>query len=289
MYEKLSFCPSCKNTQFTNHIICADHSVSEESFALVKCTKCELIFTNPRPDKDSISTYYKSDQYISHTDQGNSIINKIYKIVRNYTTKQKIALLKKHAVSNTLLDYGCGTGFFLKQAAISGFKAIGYEPDNDARAIAIRNGGHLITELNPTEKVGIITAWHVLEHVHDMQETLSSFTKMLEKEGTMIVALPNIHSYDASFYKEHWAAYDVPRHLYHFTKESFGKLVAKHKLKIVDTLPMKFDAYYVSLLSEQYKTGKTNYFNAFKIARKSNKEAMTTGQYSSLIYVLKKS
>ncbi len=289
MYEKLEVCPLCKSTNFKNFIICKDHMISGESFALNKCTKCELVFTNPRPDVQSLSKYYDSDQYISHTNKSNNIINFVYKLVRIYTTRKKIKIIKEYSKGKSVLDYGCGTGKFLEACKKAGYDTTGLEPNDIARAQAKTKGLNVIENLKKhKEKVDIITLWHVLEHVSDLKKTIKSLKKNLKKDGILLIAVPNMNSFDAHHYKGYWAAYDVPRHLYHFTKVSFGRLVVKSKMSLIDTIPMKFDAYYVSLLSEKYSLGKINLINALKIGFKSNRQASKNGEYSSLIYVLKK-
>lgn len=288
MYEKLENCPVCKNTQFTNHLICTDHTVTGESFALVKCSNCKLIFTNPRPAEEKLSEYYKSDQYISHTDKANSLINVAYKIIRTHTLKKKKNLIKKYVETSSLLDFGCGTGDFLLTCKKDGWDTYGFEPDENASDISKQKGLEVISEIEKLDLVNAITAWHVIEHVSNLKEVIKLLTKKLKKGGVFIIAVPNNNSYDAIYYKENWAAYDVPRHLYHFTQKSFGKLIAESKLKLIDTLPMKFDSYYVSLLSEKNKSGKSNILNALRVGLKSNREAKKTGEYSSLIYVLQK-
>jgi 2-polyprenyl-3-methyl-5-hydroxy-6-metoxy-1,4-benzoquinol methylase len=290
IYERLENCPSCEHPKFENHLICEDYTVSHESFALVKCTKCSLIFTNPRPSPQSLPEYYKSRDYISHTDQGNSLINFIYKLIRNYTVTQKENLISRYSKKGTLLDYGCGTGHFLKHANKLGWHTFGYEPDVEAIKIAkTKSESYFISSITKiSQKIDVITAWHVLEHVTDLRATLRNLYNNLVPGGYMFIAVPNLNSYDAYKYKEHWAAYDVPRHLYHFSRKSFQQLVTKQKLKIIHIEPMKFDSFYVSLLSEKNKLGKNNFINAFKTGIISNRKASKSGEYSSLIYILKK-
>ena len=290
MYEKLEECPVCKHSQFTNYLICDDHSVSGESFALVKCDKCSLVFTNPRPEQSSLPDYYQSDQYISHTDKGNSLINFIYKLVRKYTITRKIKLIDKlNRGRGSLLDYGCGTGDFIKAANKKGWHAYGYEPDKDAKNIAsAKNPDKILDKIeNHNGPFDIITAWHVIEHVSELNKTIKNLKKILAPDGHLIIALPNHKSYDAAYYKEFWAGYDVPRHLYHFDQESIKSFASKFKLRLIHTLPMKFDSFYVSMLSEKYR-GNANLLNAIKIGLKSNNKASNTNDYSSLIYIFKK-
>ncbi len=287
-YEKLESCPICSHTKFENYLICEDYSVSGESFALVKCDKCKLVFTNPRPSLSILPNYYKSEEYISHTDKGNSPLNILYKLVRKYTLSWKFNLIQKYAKPGTLLDYGCGTGDFLLKASRKDWVTFGLEPDKEARKIAQAKNEKQIHEsiADLKEKVDVITAWHVIEHVYDLLDTLKKLKDKMNKGGYIFLAVPNHKSFDATFYNAYWAAYDVPRHLYHFDQESMSYLIKKLKFELMDTIPMKLDSYYVSLLSEKYKNG--SFLNALSIGYKSNQKASKTGEYSSLIYVLKK-
>ena len=292
MYERLEKCPACNHQTITNAFICQDHSVSEESFAIMQCNNCELKFTNPRPSHDTIAKYYASKNYISHTNKAYDPIQMVYKLVRRYTTQHKINILRKYAEGNKLLDYGCGTGHFLDAAKKAGYQINGLEPNESARNQAAKQTGisihsHL-SDIQATNSMNIITAWHVVEHIHDLKSTLKKLFELLTSDGTLILALPNYKSYDAKHYGPHWAGYDVPRHLYHFSQSSIISLIENLGFKYAQTLPMVFDAYYVSLLSEKYLTGNNNYFNAMKIGYKSNKLAKETSEYSSLIYIFHK-
>lgn len=290
MFEKLERCPSCRHPKLENHLICTDHSVSGEGFALVKCAKCQLICTNPRPTIDKLHSYYKNDDYISHTNQANSLINWIYKMVRHITLRQKLRFINQKMATKKLLDFGCGTGHFINYCERYGWSVTGLEPYEPVRIIAASNlKGNIYQELKEIkETFDIITAWHVVEHVFNLNDTIKQLSKRLNEKGLMIIAVPNCNSYDAKHYKEHWAGYDVPRHFYHFTQASFQKIITKHKLKLVEILPMKYDAYYVSLLSEKYISGKSNFIKALQVGRKSNRLAKKTLEYSSLIYILSK-
>ncbi|MEM6642791.1 MAG: class I SAM-dependent methyltransferase [Bacteroidota bacterium] len=270
-------------------MICTDHSISKEDFALSICNKCGLIFTNPRPSPEALPRYYQSDNYISHTSKATNLVNLLYKFVRFYTTKKKIQLIRKYTSTCSLLDYGCGTGYFLQFAVRKGYTASGYEPNQDARSIVAGKGLNSFDSLSDIKsKVGIISAWHVLEHVSDLRKTLKKLCKLLEKDGFMFIAVPNINSFDAKHYGTHWAGLDVPRHLYHFTQNSIGTLFEKQKLKLVATEPMYFDSYYVSLLSEKYLSGRSNFVKALRTGYKSNKLASKTKEYSSMIYIVQK-
>lgn len=288
MYHKLDECPSCKHTAFDNHLICEDHAHTHESFALVKCRKCQLVFTNPRPDQDVIGRYYEHANYISHTNKANNFTNLAYKAVRYITLRQKNKLISNHHPTGKILDYGAGTGIFSSYMQSKGYEVHALEPNTDARSqiINVSEVFETLTDIPKNQKYQAITAWHVLEHVHDLKETLLTLRKALVASGTLFIALPNMASYDAAHYHTHWAAYDVPRHLYHFTPSSFRYLAHKLKMEVIQQLPMPFDAYYVSILSQKY-LGHPNITSALKAAYLSNQKAKHTGNYSSLIYICK--
>lgn len=290
MLEKLEACPSCKATNFVTYLECQDFMVTQESFNLDQCQDCHLIFTNPRPTATSISKYYESTEYISHTNDTRTLKDLLYKTVRSYALGKKVKLISSLTKSRKLLDFGCGTGHFLNKASKNGWDIYGIEPSPNARDEINKNLQEKITAdikgLKDELKFDVITLWHVLEHVHTLRDTINSLKHRLTKTGKIIIAVPNPNSYDAQHYKEYWAAYDVPRHLYHFTQESMRTFLNTMGLKIDYIKPMQFDSYYVSLLSEKYKTNKTNYITSFINGYKSNGYANKTSEFSSLIYVI---
>lgn len=294
MYERLTKCPLCKSGHFNNYIVVKDHSVSKESFTLCKCKNCKLIFTNPRPDQKNIGKYYQSEDYVSHSNKGNNLVNILYKTVRSYTLGEKVGWLNSYVKKKgRLLDYGCGTGHFLNRAQKNGWDTIGVEPNPQAAEIAAKNNKIKIynsIELFDNEnKFDAITLFHVLEHVHDLSFTLKSLLSKLKKRGTLFIAVPNNDSYDAKNYKENWAALDVPRHLYHFDQNTMSLLAEEFDLRIVDALPMKFDSYYVSLLSDKISQNGNNIFKSLINGYKSNKYAkINNNNYSSLLFILRK-
>ncbi|WP_223266326.1 class I SAM-dependent methyltransferase [Gelidibacter gilvus] len=280
-------------SQQKSYIKVKDHSVSQESFELLYNVDLEMLETFPQPSTDKLPDYYKSDDYISHTDGKRNVFEKVYHFVKGIALKRKMKLID--SISNntkSLLDVGCGTGDFLQVAFESGWTITGIEPNEQARTLAnkktndaILNSEQLFTL--QSQSFDVITLWHVLEHLPDLEVHFSLFKKLLKPDGVLIIAVPNFKSYDAQLYKEFWAAYDVPRHLWHFSQESIKRLANGVQLELMKTLPMKFDAFYVSLLSEKYKFGKINYFKGFWNGCRSNWRAGRTGEYSSLIYVLK--
>jgi len=287
---QISNCPVCGGKDFEHFITCKDYTVSQENFNIVSCRSCNFKFTNPRPPDSEIGKYYKSEDYVSHSDTRKGLINRLYHVVRTRTLKQKLTLISKYVSRGTILDYGCGTGMFLKTCADNGWKAYGFEPDPDARALVVAKGLKAETtkfNLGAT-KYDIITLWHVLEHVTDLDETLRFFSDTITGKGRLIIAVPNYTSGDARHYGEFWAGYDVPRHIYHFEINTLNKLLSKFGFVLEETNPMVFDSYYVSMLSEKYKTGSIKYFKAFISGFKSNMAAKGPSQYSSVIYVFKK-
>lgn len=286
-------CLVCGSSSFEPFLVCKDYTVSQENFSIVSCKACGFKFTNPRPDNSVLGNYYKAESYVSHTNTKKGIVNKLYHAVRSYTLKKKVQMINSYVSRGTILDYGCGTGMFLAACKSNGWDTFGMEPDDSARKIASDQG---LTVFSDKDKIqtyiagksfSAITLWHVLEHVTDMPETLSFFKKRLQKDGVLIIAVPNHVSYDAEYYKEQWAAYDVPRHLHHFELKSMKSLLETAGFKLQETNPMKFDSFYVSMLSEKYKTGTVNLFKAFITGLKSNMKSKDNNHYSSTIYIFK--
>jgi 2-polyprenyl-3-methyl-5-hydroxy-6-metoxy-1,4-benzoquinol methylase len=280
------------NSPLEPYISCKDYTVSNETFSIVKDKICELLVTSPRPNDESLGDYYESDDYISHSDARKSVFDRVYQLVRNYTLKQKIKLINSFSVSEKrILDIGAGTGDFLVACKENGWNVEGVEPSSKARGIAEHKlAVELKTEISKIsgQQFDVITMWHVLEHVSNLNEYVHGLKGLLKENGRLIVAVPNHKSFDASHYGNCWAAYDVPRHLWHFSQKSIDQLFQKENMEVIKTLPMKFDAFYVSLLSEKYKNGRMNLAKAFYIGLQSNLKAKVTKEYSSLIYVIKK-
>lgn len=296
-------CPACDFAVLQPVFNTKDYSVSGKSFSIWECANCSLRFTQDIPDSNSIGQYYKSENYISHTNTSEGLINRLYQIVRKQTLRQKRKLICKIAErkKGTLLDVGSGTGAFVNEMKQSGWNVTGLEPDEDARKVAIES---FDCELKTTEELfdlaentfDVITLWHVLEHVHDLHGYLQQFKKLLKQDGRLVIAVPNYTSFDASVYKEYWAAYDVPRHLYHFSPLSMKLLIGKNGMRIARYKRMWFDSFYVSFLSSQYKNartqdgqGKTNWFAASWNGFISNLGALfDKKKCSSVIYIISK-
>lgn len=271
------------------YLVCKDYTVSHEEYQVMFNKEFDMLVTIPVPK--NISDYYKSEDYISHTDSKKSLFDKVYQAVKNITLKRKLKLINSfNTKSKKVLDVGAGTGDFLKVCKMNSWEIFGSEPDSGARNIAAKKSVNLEKDLSKfqNQQFDVITLWHVLEHVENLQEYITTLKSLLTENGRLIIAVPNFKSYDAIKYKEFWAAFDVPRHLWHFSKTSISKLFSYENMKVEKILPMKFDAYYVALLSEKYKHKKSKPFSAFINGFKSNFKAKSTKEYSSLIYVLKK-
>lgn len=288
--KDITFCPVCESQEQELFMNSMDYSVSKEKFSIARCKSCGFHFTNPIPDEVSIGSYYKSESYVSHSSSKKGLINRIYHWVRWYSLKKKVKLINRLSKEKNILDIGAGTGHFLNEAKKSGWNVTGLEPDADARDLAkavnhveLLEQESLYTLAN--ESFDVITMWHVLEHVYHLRKDSKRITELLKPNGTLIVAVPNMNSFDAKYYKEYWAAYDLPIHLYHFKQADIINLFKRYDFELVETLPMIFDAFYVSMLSEKYKNG--NIMNGILTGLKSNWRA-NEGSWSSQIYILKR-
>jgi len=283
-------CPACNAATNTPYLEVKDHFLSKETFQLVTCTSCQLVYTTPRPALEVIGDYYKSEEYVSHSSTKKGVVNNVYNKVRNYTLNKKVKLVQRLVSGNELLDIGAGTGHFLNRAQENGFSALGLEPDEDARRVAVEQNKVELKSLDelynlPTSGFDCITMWHVLEHVYNLKDDSQQISSLIKTGGVWIIAVPNHTSFDARHYGAFWAAYDVPRHLYHFSPASIVPFVEQFGFELEEQLPMKFDAYYVSMLSEKYKGG--SLLNALRIGWLSNMRSKN-GKCSSQIYVFRK-
>ena len=267
-----------------------DYSVSQEIFDLYHDEKLDMLITSPQPSLENLGKYYESVDYISHTDSKRSLFEKAYHIVKSIALKNKLNLINSlQSNKGRILDIGAGTGDFLSVAKENGWHTIGVEPSEKAKAIAKKKGVSFVGETSELENhsFDVISMWHVLEHVPNLNNQIKELKRLLKPNGTLIIAVPNFKSYDAKYYKEFWAAYDVPRHLWHFSKTAIEKLFDKQNMNLEDIKPMWFDSFYVSLLSEKYKTGKMNFISGFFIGLISNVSGFFKKEFSSHIYVLK--
>ncbi|MEP6950998.1 MAG: class I SAM-dependent methyltransferase [Ginsengibacter sp.] len=287
-------CPCCGQKNIAQVLTAEDYTVSHRRFEVWECKNCSLRFTQNVPDPAEISAYYQSENYISHSDTNEGFINKLYHKVRKRTLTQKRKLVENETgkSSGGILDVGCGTGAFLHTMDEAGWKITGLEPDEGARKKALELYGlHLSNSEKlfslPAMSFDAITMWHVLEHVHELHAYIARLKELLNPGGKLFIAVPNYTCYEEKIYKEYWAAYDVPRHLYHFSPASMNSLLSLHGMQVKSIRPMWYDSFYVSMLSEKYKTGKTHYLKAFIEGAISNFKTLANREKcSSVIYVI---
>lgn len=271
-----------------------DHSVSGEKFSVWECSNCGLRFTQDIPDEENIGRYYKSDNYISHSNTNKGLINRLYHRVRKITLRSKLELIREYTSleKGELLDLGAGTGIFAAFMKENGWSVTGLEPDEETRKNAQRLSSVSLLATEELfnwneERFDAITMWHVLEHVHDLHGYLDQLQKILKKNGKLFVAVPNYTSYDAQRYGADWAAYDTPIHLYHFSPKSMELLMKKHGFRMKAVKPMWFDSFYVSMLSEKYRGSALGVITGAITGAISNLNALTNKKKSSsLIYIL---
>ena len=286
-------CPWCNSENNHKFLELKDYFLTQEDFEILECNDCKLLFTSPYPTPDKIGDYYKSEDYLSHNEEKKSLFAKIYNKVKRINIKNKFNIAVSHQPSAiSLLDIGCGVGDFLLYAKEKGCNITGIEPSEDARTIAEKKLECKILspeELQniPDNSFDIITMWHVLEHVADLKTEIQHLQRILKKDGKLVLALPNYKSYDAEYYKDKWAAYDVPRHLSHFSQTSIKNIFKETNLQLIDTKPLKWDSFYISMLSEQYLNSKNSFLKGVLTGWKSNRKAKKSGEYSSLVYIFK--
>ena len=259
----VSRCPVCDGKVFITFLTCTDYFVSGEEFKIKKCSSCGFKITENIEDEENIGRYYQSEKYISHSNTSKGIVNLVYHSVRKYMLGRKRRLVEKLTGlrNGEILDVGTGTGFFLNEMKEYGWRVTGTEKSSEARDFAKNEFmlNNLPSELLFTLKdksFDAITLWHVLEHIHQLNENMATFNHLLKNDGKLIIAVPNNDSSDAKHYHKFWAAYDVPRHIWHFAPKQMKLLGEKHGFKLTSLYPMPFDSFYVSLLSEKYKKSK---------------------------------
>lgn len=276
------------NSSDQSKFVCRDHLVTGEEFEISEAEE-GLLKTLPVPE--NLASYYESEDYISHNDSKNSLQDKLYHLVKAHMLSQKSKWISSYFKKGKILDFGAGTGEFLNKMKSLDWKVEGVEPNKNARNLAILKGVDLKSGLSKltNSEFDIISLWHVLEHLPDLNNKIKEFYELLGENGILIIAVPNHNSYDAQYYKENWAAWDVPRHLWHFSRNGLKEKFLKFGLELIDEKPLKFDSYYVSMLSEKNKNSSGNLINAFYRGYISNLRAKNSGEYSSIAYFFKKS
>lgn len=291
----ITTCPACGSTQLGEPVPCKDHFVTQEVFHLRECQDCGFKFTSDAPDAEHIGRYYKSDAYISHSDTKKGLINQVYHWVRSFMLGSKRRLIAGHTKGLDLLDIGCGTGYFLHHMTQHGYRVAGIEVDADARAYAAAqfglkvDGTDVVYQENRTNTYDVITLWHVLEHLYDAPAYLKWINQALKPDGVLVIAIPNHSSLDASVYGSDWAAYDPPRHLWHFKPGVLDAFIKPYGFKVVQYKGMPFDAWYNSLMSAKYTAERYPLLNGFLTGLRSNLNSLGFPERSSsVIYIIRK-
>lgn len=282
-------CPYCQNPVSTPYLKVRDEFLTKEPFEILECSTCHLLYTSPRPAPDRIGAYYQSDEYLSHQENKSGFIPKIYEAVKSVNLKRKFRLATEGLPVGKMLEIGCGVGDFLLLAKNNGWDVTGIEPSANAKAIAQQRLGFL--PLDPSETASldsysfdVITMWHVLEHVDNLMEQAMQIARLLKPHGRLVIAVPNYQSYDAIYYKEKWAAWDVPRHLNHFNQDTLCRIFADPLFEFIDCQGLKWDSYYISYLSEKYLDHRLPLVRGVMRGAISNVKAHRSGMYSSLVY-----
>jgi SAM-dependent methyltransferase len=287
-------CPVCGNNSLNPLLSCIDQLVSHETFSIVQCTNCQLAITTPRPDDSDLPHFYESDDYISHSGKSRGLIGILYRLARKVTLTWKYKVVKRYASQGEILDFGCGSGEFLATMKAHQWKISGIEPSEKARlnahaitGIAIASSLQQLSE----KKFNAITLWHVLEHVPDLNGVLIGLKNILLKDGLIFIAVPNHYSPDSEYYNQYWAGYDVPRHLWHFSKDSMKLLLEKNGFELIGIKGMIQDAFYVSMLSERYRgaSSLSQLLKGFIQGIRSNIKAAGNNNYSSMLYIARNS
>jgi 2-polyprenyl-3-methyl-5-hydroxy-6-metoxy-1,4-benzoquinol methylase len=286
-------CPWCGSENAQLHLELKDLFLTQEPFKILECKECGLLYTTPRPNKDEIGRYYKSEEYYSHQENKEGFIPKVYEKVKSVNLKNKYGIATEGKEKGKALDIGCGVGDFLHTMEQHGWDCTGVEPSEDAKAIAKKRiKGQLLSSEEQENLLDncfdVITMWHVLEHVDDISWQIQQLYRLCKPGGRIIIALPNYKSYDGQYYKAEWAAYDVPRHLNHFNKETLNKILEESGLRHVKTEKLVWDAYYISYMSEKYRKHSIPLLRGAFRGLVSNCKARKTGEWSSLVYVFER-
>ena len=286
-------CPLCDSEQLKPFLEVEDYFLSKEIFYLQVCVQCQLVMTNPYPTNDALPKYYDSENYFSHPNKKKSILSFLYEAVKLRNLRYKFHVATSGLPKGRILDIGCGAGDFLLLAKDLGWKINGIEPNEEARkhsTIKLSSKVYALSEFDllPDSSFDVITMWHVLEHVEDLHQQCKELQRLLKPDGRLIIALPNIRSFDALHYGKFWAGLDVPRHLFHFNFDSIQFLLKRHGFLFLKREPLKWDAFYISMLSEKYINNRLMPLQTILNGWKSNFKAIKTREYSSNIYIFGK-
>ena len=289
----MNTCPWCGNPTEKQYLRVKDYFLSEEEFDIFACEDCGLLFTSPRPEPSVIGKYYQSKEYYSHQENKKGFVPRIYEFVKSFNIKNKVKMATYGLPVGKLLDIGCGVGDFLYQVIEKGWDVTGIEPSDQAKDIAESKLGFrplspADSSKLPSASFDVITLWHVLEHVDDLKTQTSELLRLLKPGGRLVIALPNFQSFDCQYYKQYWAAWDVPRHLNHFSSNTLQKMMVSLGFIPSGTKKLIWDAFYISYLSEKYRQHSLPLLRGAWVGLRSNAKARRSNMYSSLVYLFEK-
>ena len=293
--SKFHSCPLCDSTHIALFCACRDFLTRRGDFTIFSCDDCGFRFTNPYPSADDIHVFYESDDYTPTTNTTRGVLNKGYHLARRVMLRAKLRLVRRlsQRATGVLLDIGCGTGEFLATMKQGGWEVQGVEPFDAARASAVARFNVPVADLAgqvllPCHAYDVVTLWHVLEHAHDIHQSMSEISRLLKPGGLVLIGIPNCASWDAEFYGKHWAAYDTPRHLHHFTPDTLRRLAERHGFRVTAMRPLLFDPVYIPLLTEKERADKNLLRGAYAATRSLAASLLNPARCPAIAYALKK-
>jgi SAM-dependent methyltransferase len=224
---------------------------SRETFQIVRCSTCGLLFISPRPTLTEIMQYYPHEKYQAY---GVAIADRPWRErwYLSYTQNKRCHFIETAKTRGRLLDVGCATGNFLAQIRERGnWEVYGVEINREAVEYAQQrfrlNVFHGVLEEAhyPADFFDVVTLWSVLEHLHNPLETLGEVRRILRPDGILGFTIPFGDSLDARLFGPHWGPLDPPRHLYTFTRTTLEQLLTRAGFEIVRM--RSFTAGYLSL------------------------------------------
>ena len=264
------------------HFKVKDYIKSGDLFQLYKDNNSGIVWTFLDKNHNH-EYYYSSEKYIPHKEK-KGFFGFLYLFVQKIMFRYKLKNLKNHINKNKIvLDYGSGDGRFAEYLNQLQIKTMTYDP-----LVKKLDESEPNSYQTPENQIDTIMMWHVIEHIPDLDSSIKAIYNSIKNKGSLVVAVPNIDSYDSKHYKECWAGFDVPRHLYHFNHESLINFIEKQGFIYNYRKPLIFDSFYVSILSEKNRNNPFGTLNGLIIGLISNLFALFSTNYSSSFYVFTK-
>ena len=295
-YQDFEPCPLCGASEQIPYANCTDFTVSKESFTLMRCQSCGVVYTLDPPSEEQMCRYDKLNLKLKLGDSPTGLTSRLYYHVRSRMLRKKARIVESQAyrTSGSLLNYGAKTGFFSHKMERRGWKVTSVEKYHEERLFSLEMFHHRMIDvpdmaLLQAGTFDVITMWHVFEHSHHPNELLDRFYELLRPGGILVMACPNIRSTDAMHYGPYWAAYDVPRHLWHFNPNSITGLAYRHGFTLMHHEKMPYDRFYISILSERHLRHRMAFLRGMLQGLRSWRISITKrGRSSSLVYVFRK-